>query len=55
MKDAHCAILVYDVSKPKTLANLKIWNDMFEDNKSLESIKIFVGTIFFILGNKVDL
>jgi hypothetical protein len=45
MKDAHCAILVYDCTKPKTLANLKIWNDMFEDNKSLESIKVFVGKI----------
>lgn len=44
MKDAHCAILVYDCTKPKTLSNLKIWNDMFEDNKSLESIKVFVGT-----------
>jgi hypothetical protein len=56
MKDAHCAILVYDSSKPKTLANLKVWNDMFEDNKCAESIKVFVGMRFVIIkGNKIDL
>jgi len=48
MKDANCAVMVYDVSKKATLANLKAWNDMFEEHQSHEAIKVFVG-------NKTDL
>jgi GTPase SAR1 family protein len=48
MKDANCAIMVYDITKKQTLGNLKIWNDMFEEHRSLEAIKVCVG-------NKIDL
>ena len=48
MKDANCAILVYDVNRPQTLTNLKIWNTMFEEHQSSEAIKI-------VVGNKIDL
>ena len=48
MKDANCAILVYDVSKKSSLDNLKVWNNMFEDHRLPDAIKIFVG-------NKTDL
>jgi 50S ribosomal subunit-associated GTPase HflX len=48
MKDANCAIMVYDVTKRQSLANLKAWGEMFEEHQSLEAIKVFVG-------NKIDL
>jgi len=47
MKDAHCAVLVYDITKLSSLENIKIWNDMFEEHQSPEAIKVFVG-------NKID-
>lgn len=29
MKDAHCAVMVYDITKRSSLENIKVWNDMF--------------------------
>lgn len=48
MKDANCAIMVYDVTKKQSLANLKTWNYLFEEHQNLDALKIFVG-------NKIDL
>lgn len=48
MKDANCAVMVYDVTKKSTLANLKIWNDMFEEHQMPDAIKV-------VVGNKIDL
>jgi GTPase SAR1 family protein len=48
MKDANCAILVYDVGKKSSLDSLKSWNKMFEDHQMADAVKIFVG-------NKIDL
>ena len=48
MKDANCAVMVYDISKKSSLENLKLWNQMFEEHRTAEAIKVFVG-------NKIDL
>jgi GTPase SAR1 family protein len=48
MKDANCAVMVYDVTKLSSLDNLKIWNEMFEQHQTPDAIKVFVG-------NKIDL
>lgn len=48
MKDANCAVIVYDVSKKSTLNNVKIWNDMFEEHQMPDAIKV-------VVGNKIDL
>jgi len=48
MKDANCAVMVYDTSKKTSLENLKIWNEMFEEHQTPDAIKVFVG-------NKIDL
>lgn len=29
MKDAHCAVMVYDITNKTSLDNIKIWNSMF--------------------------
>ena len=48
MKDANCAVMVFDISKKSSLDSLKIWNDMFEEHQTPSAIKVFVG-------NKIDL
>jgi small GTP-binding protein len=48
MKDANCAVMVYDITKRQTLENLKVWNEMFEQHQTPDAIKVFVG-------NKTDL
>ena len=48
MKDANCAVMVYDIAKKSTLNNLKIWNDMFEEHQMPDAVKV-------VVGNKIDL
>lgn len=48
MKDANCAVMVYDITKKSSLDNLKIWNDMFEEHQLPDAVKI-------VVGNKTDL
>ena len=48
MKDANCAVMVYDVARKSTLTNLKIWNDMFEEHQIPDAVKV-------VVGNKIDL
>jgi small GTP-binding protein len=48
MKDANCAVMVYDVSKKPSLDNLKVWNEMFEEHQTPDAVKVLVG-------NKIDL
>jgi hypothetical protein len=30
MKDANCAVMIYDVTNKASLENIKTWNMMFE-------------------------
>ena len=48
MKDANCAVMVFDISKKSSLESLKMWNEMFEEHQTPSAIKVFVG-------NKIDL
>lgn len=48
MKDANCAVMIYDVNKRETLQNLSFWDNMFSENQTPEAVKILVG-------NKTDL
>lgn len=48
MKDANCAVMVYDITKRSSLENLRVWNEMFELHQTPDAIKVFVG-------NKIDL
>lgn len=48
MKDANCAVMVYDVTKRSSIDNLKVWNEMFEEHQTPDALKVFVG-------NKIDL
>ena len=48
MKDANCAVMVYDITKKASLDNLKIWNDMFEEHQLPDAVKV-------VVGNKTDL
>jgi Ras-related protein Rab-5C len=48
MKDAHCAVIVYDVNKKTTLDRCKSWIKIWNEYKKDEAITLLVG-------NKVDL
>jgi Ras-related protein Rab-2A len=48
MKDAHCAVMVYDISKKISLENIRVWNDTFREHQTPDAIKVLVG-------NKTDL
>lgn len=48
LKDAVCAIFVFDVARPETLDNLQSWIDLFRDNRGERAIMA-------VCGNKNDL
>ena len=48
LKDAICAIIVYDVTSRQSLLDVQNWLALYNDNKSLEGYTILVG-------NKIDL
>lgn len=48
LKDANCAILVYDVTKEATLENLEVWEKMFQECRQIDAVKV-------VAGNKIDL
>jgi len=48
MKDADCAVIVYDITNRKSFQNIVFWNNLFEEHKQ-------DGAIKFLIGNKADL
>ena len=46
LKNAHCVVFVYDITKTKTLEGLKDWHKLFTDNQDAPGI---------VVGNKTDL
>lgn len=46
LKNAHCVVFVYDVTKAKTLEGLQDWYKLFTDNQEAPGI---------VVGNKIDL
>lgn len=48
LKDAHCALIVFDVTSKNSLGEVETWVNLFNENK--------VGDSFIVLiGNKIDL
>jgi small GTP-binding protein len=48
LKDAHCALIVFDVTSKNSLGEVETWVNLFNENK--------VGESFIVLiGNKIDL
>lgn len=48
LKDAHCAIMVYDISARNTFEQLEDWMKIFNDYKRADAVSI-------VAGNKYDL
>lgn len=48
LRDAHCAVFVYDVTAKKSYNDLEEWIKMFDNYKRQDSIML-------IVGNKTDL
>ena len=46
LKNAHCAILVYDITKKSSLESIKMWHKLFKDNQEAPGI---------LVANKTDL
>lgn len=48
IRDAHCAVFVYDTTRRDTLDGIDSWLDLFNDYHSQDAVTILVG-------NKSDL
>ena len=48
LKDAHCALIIYDVGRKSTLNDIDFWVKMFNDNKGGDGF-------IFLAANKIDL
>lgn len=48
LKDAQCAVFVFDVNSRESFNNLGQWIQIFDENRHNEAVGI-------ILGNKIDL
>ena len=48
LKDAQCAVFVFDVNNRESFQNIKQWIQIFDENRHCDAIGI-------ILGNKIDL
>lgn len=46
LKNAHCVVFVFDITKTKTLENLNEWYKLFTDNQEAPGI---------LVANKLDL
>lgn len=43
MRDAHCAVFVYDISRVDTFASIDSWIELFKNFKSDQAVMILVG------------
>jgi Ras-related protein Rab-6A len=48
LRDAHCAVFVYDVSRESSFKGLTEWIQIFDNYKRKDSIMV-------IVGNKIDI
>lgn len=48
VRDADCAVFVYDITQPDTFHQMQLWVDLFHNLKKPEAIGILVG-------NKADI
>ena len=48
LRDAHCAVLVYDIANPLSFASLDSWLTLFNECRRPDAVMVLVG-------NKLDL
>ena len=48
LKDAHCALVVFDVTSTNSLNEAEMWVNLFNENKNGDGF-------LFLVGNKIDL
>jgi len=48
MRDAHCAVIIYDVTNKASFDNCKGWYEFYKLHKKTEAITLLVG-------NKTDM
>lgn len=48
LRDANCAVMVYDIAKAQTFDNIEPWIQLFNDYKMADAI-------VHLVGNKLDL
>jgi len=48
LKDAKCALIIFDVTNRDSLNNVESWLNLYNENKSGEGFT-------FLIGNKIDL
>lgn len=46
LKNAHLVVFVFDVTKPATMENIKMWHQIFSENQEAPGI---------VVANKIDL
>lgn len=52
MRDANCAVIVYDVNNKETFNRCKSWYDFYKLHKNHESIVVIVGNKIDIMENR---
>jgi GTPase SAR1 family protein len=50
LKDAKCALIIFDVASRSSLNNAELWLKLFYDNRTSEDY-----AFAFLIGNKIDL
>jgi small GTP-binding protein len=48
IRDAHCAVFVYDIARAETFRNIDSWVELFRNYKNDQAVMILVG-------NKADM
>ena len=48
LKDAHCALIVFDVTNRASLSSAEMWVNLYNENKTGEGFTL-------LIGNKIDL
>jgi Ras-related protein Rab-6A len=48
LRDAHCSLILFDVTSRSSLNNAESWLSLYNENKTVESFTLLVG-------NKIDL
>ena len=47
LKDAHCALIVFDVTSKSSLGDVELWLKLYQEHRVVEGFT-------FLIGNKID-
>lgn len=48
IRDAHCAVFVYDIQRPDSFTAIDSWLQLFKEHNSTDAVSVLVG-------NKLDM